>query len=52
MQYSVFYMHRCEQSGGKKSVFETFYIMMVFKSMSGLMTEFNLNYIYTFRTAQ
>ena len=45
MQYGMFDMHRCEQSGGKESVFETFYKMTVFNITKGLKTEFNLNYI-------
>jgi hypothetical protein len=45
MQYGMFDMDRCEQSGGKESVFETLYKMTVFSSTGGLKTEFNLNYI-------
>jgi hypothetical protein len=45
MQYGMFDMHRCLQSGGKGSVFETLYKMTAFNSTRGLKTEFNLNYI-------
>jgi hypothetical protein len=45
MQCGMFDMHRCEQSGGKESVFETIYKMTVFNSTRGLKAEFNLNYI-------
>jgi len=48
MQYGMIEWHRCEHSGGKEGVLETFYKMTVFNSTRSLKTELNLNYFKHF----